>query len=51
MNWKLYYSTIHTQEDYDMLKSTGMAWEIFDMFPNSFQEGQEFYKEWKWANE
>lgn len=51
MNWKLYYDTIKSQEDYDKLKATGMSWEIFDMFPCSFQEGQEFYKEWKWANE
>ena len=36
---------------WEKLKSTGMAYEIFELLPNSFQEGQEFYKEWKWANE
>lgn len=51
MNWKLCYERIKTQEDYDCLKATGMAYEFFPDFPNSFEEGQEFYKEWKWANE
>lgn len=51
MNWKLYFDTIKTKEDYDKLISTGMAWEVFPILPNSFEEGQEFYKEWKWANE
>lgn len=51
MNWKLYYDTIHTQEDYNKLCSTGMQYEIFELLPNSFEDGQEFYKEWKWANE
>lgn len=38
MNWKLYFDTIHTQEDYDKLKATGMAYELFDSFPNSWYD-------------
>jgi len=38
MNWNLYFSTIKCQEDYDKLKATGMVYELFDSFPNSWYD-------------
>lgn len=38
MNWKLYFDTIKCQEDYDKLKATGMAYELFDSFPSSWYD-------------
>jgi len=36
MSWKLYFDTIKCQEDYDKLKATGMAYELFPDFPSEW---------------
>jgi hypothetical protein len=38
MNWDLYFKHIQTEDDYWKLRNTGMAWELFPAFPESWQE-------------
>ena len=38
MQWKLYFERITNEDEHSRLKATGMAYELFDSFPNSWYD-------------
>lgn len=49
MNWELLFKSVTTENQYWSLRATGLAWELFPDYPESYQEFLKKLVEWELA--
>lgn len=50
MNWNLYFDTIVTQEDYNLLSETGVMFELFPLAASCWKDHDRMLADWRDGN-